>query len=98
MSKIKNWLKTQAIWTEQEEGQGLAEYALILALVAVACAAALTSLQARIVVALHPQVPCMSACSRRWLWKVCGSLANFGVVMAEVPKLSKYVPYWRRGR
>ena len=31
--------------TEREEGQGLAEYGLILALVAVLCVAALTSLQ-----------------------------------------------------
>ena len=47
MSKIKNWAiskvaKAQTVQTE--EGQGLAEYGLILALVAVVCIAAVTLL------------------------------------------------------
>ena len=47
MSKIKNWAvkklaATQGI--EVEEGQGLAEYGLILALVAVVCIGAVTLL------------------------------------------------------
>lgn len=46
MSKIKNWAVTKAIKLQnaQEEGQGLAEYGLILALIAVVCIAALTTL------------------------------------------------------
>lgn len=47
MSKINNWmLKKTAAWKsrEAEEGQGLAEYGLILALIAVACIGALTLL------------------------------------------------------
>ncbi len=47
MSKIKNWAinKVARVQTMQaEEGQGLAEYGLILALVAIACIVALTAL------------------------------------------------------
>ncbi|MGH2628575.1 MAG: Flp family type IVb pilin [Anaerolineales bacterium] len=46
MSKIKNWAirKAVALQTRDEEGQGLAEYGLILALIAVVCIAALTAL------------------------------------------------------
>jgi pilus assembly protein Flp/PilA len=45
MSKIKNWAisKVAKLQTMQdEEGQGLAEYGLILALIAVVCIGALT--------------------------------------------------------
>jgi pilus assembly protein Flp/PilA len=42
MSKIKNWmLKKYVAANDSEEGQGLAEYGLILALIAVVCIAAL---------------------------------------------------------
>jgi pilus assembly protein Flp/PilA len=43
MSKIKNWAVSKAIAfkTRDEEGQGLAEYGLILALIAVVCIGAL---------------------------------------------------------
>lgn len=45
MSKIKNWaLRKMAAVQSAEEGQGLAEYGLILALVAVVAIAALTAL------------------------------------------------------
>jgi pilus assembly protein Flp/PilA len=46
MSKISNWvLKTYVTMQDkQEEAQGLAEYGLILALIAVVCIAALTAL------------------------------------------------------
>ena len=46
MSKIKNWAlgKVAELQLAKEEGQGLAEYGLILALIAVACIAALTAL------------------------------------------------------
>ena len=47
MSKIKNWAisKVARMQTMQdEEGQGLAEYGLILALIAVICIGALTVL------------------------------------------------------
>lgn len=46
MSKIKNWAVSKVVefQTAREEGQGLAEYGLILALVAVACIAAVTLL------------------------------------------------------
>lgn len=47
MSKIKNWAisKVAKLQTMQdEEGQGLAEYGLILALIAVACIVALRAL------------------------------------------------------
>ncbi len=46
MSKISNWvLKTYVTMKDkQEEAQGLAEYGLILALIAVVCIAALTAL------------------------------------------------------
>ena len=46
MSKIHNWAlrKYVAAKTRDEEGQGLAEYGLILALIAVVCIAAVTLL------------------------------------------------------
>jgi pilus assembly protein Flp/PilA len=47
MSKIKNWTlsKMAAVQARKdEEGQGLAEYGLILALIAVVCIVALTAL------------------------------------------------------
>jgi pilus assembly protein Flp/PilA len=46
MSKLQNWAlaKYAAIKSRDEEGQGLAEYGLILALIAVACVAALIAL------------------------------------------------------
>ena len=46
MSKLNSWMLTKvaAYKNRQEEGQGLAEYGLILALVAVACIVALTAL------------------------------------------------------
>lgn len=46
MSKINNWAlrKVAAFKSREEEGQGLAEYGLILALIAVVCIAALTLL------------------------------------------------------
>ena len=46
MSKLNNWMlsKVAAYKAREEEGQGLAEYGLILALVAVACIVALTAL------------------------------------------------------
>jgi len=51
MSKIKNWAisKVAKLQTMQdEEGQGLAEYGLILALMAVVCIAALTLLGTKV--------------------------------------------------
>jgi len=46
MSNIKNWTlkKYVALKHGGEEGQGLAEYGLILALIAVVCVAALSAL------------------------------------------------------
>jgi pilus assembly protein Flp/PilA len=47
MSKIKNWAMSKAVKLQtvrDEEGQGLAEYGLILALIAVVCIGALTAL------------------------------------------------------
>jgi pilus assembly protein Flp/PilA len=48
MSKLKNWTlsKMAAVQARKadEEGQGLAEYGLILALIAVVCIVALTTL------------------------------------------------------
>jgi pilus assembly protein Flp/PilA len=46
MSKFKNWTlkKYVALKHGGEEGQGLAEYGLILALIAVVCILALTTL------------------------------------------------------
>lgn len=44
MSKIKNWAISKTIKFQNEEGQGLAEYGLILALIAVVCIGALTTL------------------------------------------------------
>lgn len=44
MSKMKNWMLTKVAAAQarkDEEGQGLAEYGLILALIAVACIVAL---------------------------------------------------------
>lgn len=43
MSKIKNWAISK-VARQDEEGQGLAEYGLILALIAVVCIGALTAL------------------------------------------------------
>lgn len=51
MSKIKNWTlsKMAAVQAHKdEEGQGLAEYGLILALIAVVCIAGLTLLGGRV--------------------------------------------------
>ena len=46
MSKINNWMlgKVAAYKVREEEGQGLVEYGLIIALIAVVCIAALTAL------------------------------------------------------
>ena len=46
MSKIKNWAISNVVkfQASREEGQGLAEYGLILALVAVVCIGAVTLL------------------------------------------------------
>ena len=48
MTKIKNWtlskVATMQARTANEEGQGLAEYGLILALIAVVCIVALTTM------------------------------------------------------
>jgi pilus assembly protein Flp/PilA len=46
MSKIKNWAISKAVklQTSREEGQGLVEYGLILALISVVCVIALTLL------------------------------------------------------
>jgi pilus assembly protein Flp/PilA len=45
MSKIRNWALGKAVALKQrEEGQGLAEYGLILALIAVVCIGAVTVL------------------------------------------------------
>ena len=50
MSKIKNWAVRKAVEFQmaREEGQGLAEYGLILALVAVVCIGAVTLLGTQI--------------------------------------------------
>ena len=52
MTKIKNWTlsKVAAVQarTANEEGQGLAEYGLILALIAVVCIVALTTMGGKI--------------------------------------------------
>ena len=56
MSKIKNWAisKVAKLQTMQdEEGQGLAEYGLILALIAVICIGALRLLGTNISAALN---------------------------------------------
>ena len=46
MSKLNNWAmaKMAAYKSRDEEGQGLVEYGLILALIAVVCIAALTTM------------------------------------------------------
>lgn len=46
MSKLRNWTlrKYVAYQANDEEGQGLVEYGLILALIAVVCVTALTAL------------------------------------------------------
>lgn len=44
MSKIKNWMLSKVAAHQAEEGQGLAEYGLILALIAVVAIGALTVL------------------------------------------------------
>lgn len=55
MSKIKNWAVSKVVkfQTAREEGQGLAEYGLILALIAVVCIGALTLLGGNISSALN---------------------------------------------
>jgi pilus assembly protein Flp/PilA len=54
MSKLNDWIVSKtAVWkAREEEGQGLAEYGLILALVAVACILALGVLGTNISTAL----------------------------------------------
>ncbi|HEX6029789.1 MAG TPA: hypothetical protein VFY90_00070 [Tepidiformaceae bacterium] len=53
MSKIKNWAaKKYVALQSREEGQGLAEYGLILALIAVVCIVALQALGAGIAATL----------------------------------------------
>ena len=51
MAKIHNWMldKVVAYKAREEEGQGLVEYGLILALIAVVCITALTLLGTNIV-------------------------------------------------
>lgn len=44
MSKLNKWAVTKVAEMRDEEGQGLAEYGLILALVAIACVVALGAL------------------------------------------------------
>jgi pilus assembly protein Flp/PilA len=46
MKKLNNWLlgRAAAYKTRDEEGQGLAEYALILAFIAIVCIVALQTL------------------------------------------------------
>lgn len=57
MSKLKNWtLKKYIAVKDNEKGQGLAEYGLILALVAVLCVAALQALQGGITGTLNSVV------------------------------------------
>jgi pilus assembly protein Flp/PilA len=55
MSKLRNWAVSKvAAWqARDEEGQGLAEYGLILALIAIVCIAALTLLGGNIAAALN---------------------------------------------
>ena len=51
MSKIKNWATTKVAklqTMQDEEGQGLAEYGLILALIAVVCIGALRLMGTRL--------------------------------------------------
>lgn len=52
MSKFKNWAISKVANHQDEEGQGLAEYGLILALIAVVCIGALTFLGSNIGLAL----------------------------------------------
>jgi len=56
MTKANNWILRKYVEfknpVESEEGQGLAEYGLILALVAVLCVAALGTLKGSIVTTL----------------------------------------------
>jgi pilus assembly protein Flp/PilA len=55
MSKLRNWAvsKVAHYQAAQEEGQGLAEYGLILALIAVVCITALTLLGSGVAGALN---------------------------------------------
>ncbi|GIW13864.1 MAG: hypothetical protein KatS3mg062_1303 [Tepidiforma sp.] len=55
MSKLRNWAVSKvAAWqARDEEGQGLAEYGLILALIAIVCIGALTLLGSNISDALN---------------------------------------------
>ena len=57
MSKIKNWAaKKYVALQSREEGQGLAEYGLILALIAVVCIVALQALGQGILTTLNSVV------------------------------------------
>ncbi|MES4791914.1 MAG: Flp family type IVb pilin [Chloroflexota bacterium] len=55
MSKLRNWAVSKVVaWqARDEEGQGLAEYGLILALIAIVCIGALTLLGGNIANALN---------------------------------------------
>lgn len=55
MSKLRNWAVSKVVaWqARDEEGQGLAEYGLILALIAIVCIGALTLLGGNIAGALN---------------------------------------------
>lgn len=55
MSKLRNWAVSKVVaWqARDEEGQGLAEYGLILALIAIVCIGALTLLGGNIADALN---------------------------------------------
>jgi pilus assembly protein Flp/PilA len=44
MNRLKTWLSARRSVAREESGQGLAEYALILALIALVCVAALVTL------------------------------------------------------
>lgn len=44
MSKLQNWAATKVAALKTEEGQGLAEYGMILALIAVVCIGVVTTL------------------------------------------------------
>jgi pilus assembly protein Flp/PilA len=44
MNRLKTWLSARRSVAHDESGQGLAEYALILALIALVCVAALVTL------------------------------------------------------
>lgn len=48
MNRLQTWVLQRWVRQQAEEGQGLAEYGLILALVSVVCATALVTLQGSI--------------------------------------------------